>query len=810
MLVPRLRFSPRLVLRFGIGCFAAPCLLLGSPQGMAQSALQAPASGEDQQRHAFSISSQPLASALATFGSQRGIQVSFDARLADGLSAPAVQGNYSERQALTLLLQGSGLGWTLTPERTLLLFPQDNSGSLSLAPSTISASGEHEYADGPVSGYRATRSATGSKTDSALRDIPQSIQVVPRQVLEDQQLNQLADALVNVSSVQRGNSHGGSTESFVVRGFHSRTYAVDGMLMNPLVSRPEVISDLVNVERVEVLKGPASVLYGQGDPGGLINLVTRKPTFTPETRIKAQAGSEDFYRLEVNASGPLDEAKTLAGRIAIAGQTESSFRDTFRDNRHTYISPTLRWEPTEYTRVDGGLEYTNQTSQFDRGVIPQNGRISMKPERFLHEPWSHDDAKKVAAWWRVEHDVNDWLTLRQATRWDESDKQRYVVDLRDMRADGRTLRRRATDGKEAVRTLDMQFEAIARFATGGLQHTALVGFEYLEGDRHAGIDRAPLADIDIYEPVYGAVPGTFTYGGGSEYELETQSLYLQDQIDLSSQWKLLVGARYDSTRQKNLTIEDDYSEVPTNLDPEKVSPRVGLVYQPNDQLSLYASYSTSFVPQGDIDRSGRPLDPEEGKQFEVGAKVELIPQRLSATLAVFQLTRENVASTDPENEDRSIQTGEQRVRGVELDIVGEPLDGWHIIANASVLNAELTKHTPTADSLVREGNKLQGVPTLSGSLWSSYQLQSGNLKGLGFGAGVIAVGAREGNLENSYDVSGYTRFDASLFYDLSEQVRVSLNGRNLTDREYLETVASTDGNYYGEPASLLATISAKF
>jgi iron complex outermembrane receptor protein len=809
MQVSRFHWSRAVSPPRGFACLIGCALLLPLQPVLAQSA-ESSAQAEDRQ-HDYAIAGQSLAAALGEFGRQSDIQVSFDAELAQDQQAPAVRGRYSESQALQLLLRDSGLGWTLTPERTLLLYRLPQNGALTLAPAHVSTSGVvAEVADGPVQGYRATRSATGTKTDTALRDIPQSIQVIPRQVLDDQQINQLSDALSNVSSVQRGNTHGGSTESFVVRGFHSRTYAVDGMLMNPLVSRPEVVSDLVNVERVEVLKGPASVLYGQGDPGGLINLVTRKPSFTPEAQVKAQAGSNDFYRLEANASGPLDPAKTLAGRIAVAGQTDAGFRDTFRDNRHTYVSPSLRWEPSELTTVDVGLEYTDLTSQFDRGVLPQNGGISMNPKRFLHEPWSHDDADKLAAWFRVEHQVNDWLTLRQSTRWDDSHKQRYVVDLRGLREDGRSLQRRATDGDEKIRTLDMQFEAIATFATGGLRHTALVGVEYLKGDRKVVSYRGDLADIDIYEPVYGALPTNFRFNEIADYELETQSLYLQDQIDLSEQWKLLLGARYDSTKQDNLSTNANYVETPTKLDPEKISPRVGLVYQPTDWLSLYASYSTSFVPQGDIDRNRRPLDPEEGKQYEVGAKFDLIPDRLSATLSVFELTRENVASEDPIDDSFSIQTGEQRVRGVELDISGQPLDGWQIIANASVLNAELTKHTPTEDSPLAEGNKLEGVPTLSGSLWSSYQLQSGRFKGLGFGAGVIAVGSREGDLGNIYDVSGYTRIDASVFYDINDKLRVALNGRNLTDREYLETVAGTDGNYYGEPASVLASVSAKF
>jgi iron complex outermembrane receptor protein len=762
----------------------------------------------------YSMSAQPLASALAQFARQNQLQLSFDASLATGKTAPAVNGELSEREALTQLLRDSGLGWSLTDDRTLLLFAQPASGSVNLAPSTITSSSFVERADGPVQGYRATRSATGTKTDTALRDIPQSIQVVSRQVLEDQQVNNLGDALTNVSSVQRGNSHGGSSESFIIRGFKATTYAVDGMLINPLVSRPEALRDLANVERVEVLKGPASVLYGRGNPGGLINLVTRQPSFTPEAQVKAQVGSYDFYRLEANASGPLDEAKTLAGRVTVATQTDRGFRDTFRDSKRTYIAPTLRWEPSDTTRVDAGMEYINQTSPFDRGLIPVNGKINMSADRYLHEAWSRDKADKFSVWYKAEHDVNDWLTLRQMTRWDQSHKDRFVVDLRDLQADGRTLRRRATDGDERIKTLDMQFEAIARFATGGLNHTALAGFEYIDGKRNVASDRATLGSIDIFNPVYGAQPGPFSFNEETDYQLEAYSFYLQDQIDLSEQWKLIVGARYDDTRQRNTTTVPVEGQglvsTPTDLDPSKVSPRLGLVYQPTNWLALYASYSTSFTPQSDTQVGGGTLDPEEGEQYEVGAKFDLIPDRLSATLSVFEITRQNVAAPDPANPDYSVQTGEQRVRGVELDVSGTPLQGWEIIGNVSALNGKVTKDTDTEDQPSRAGNRLDGVPILSGSLWSSYQLQDGPMKGLGFGAGVIAVGERQGDIDNSYDVGGYARIDASVFYDIDENIRVSLKGRNLTDRKYIETAAGTDGNYAGAPASFIATVSAKF
>jgi iron complex outermembrane receptor protein len=189
----------------------------------------------------------------------------------------------------------------------------------------------------------------------------------------------------------------------------------------------------------------------------------------------------------------------------------------------------------------------------------------------------------------------------------------------------------------------------------------------------------------------------------------------------------------------------------------------------------------------------------------MGAKLDLIPDKLSATVAMFELTRQDVQAPDPDDSDYSVQTGEQRVRGVELDVSGNPIPGWRIIANVSALEAEVTK-----DTVYDKGNRLTGVPRLSGALWSTYQLQTGSLKGLGFGAGVIAVGQREGDLENSFDVAGYTRVDASVFYDIDDKTRISLNGRNLTDRKYIENVTDSTEIYAGAPAQIVASMSVKF
>lgn len=753
----------------------------------------------------YDIAAGPLSETLAAFAARAGVNLPIDPAMLDDRRSPGLQGNWSTAQGFEQLLRGTSLEAVPQAGNTYILRQRPTSSALQLDATHVSAlHGVQQSAIGALTGYKASQSTVGTKTDAALRDIPQSIQVVPRQVLEDQQATSMADALSNVSSIQRGNTHGGSVESFIVRGFQGTTYAVDGILTNSLAVRPEILTDLVNVERVEVLKGPASVLYGRGNPGGLINIVTRRPTLVPEAQVKLQGGSFDYQRGQAWLSGPLSEEHGLAGSLAMAYQTEGSFRDHFRDSHRRHFAPSLSWNPDERTRLDMGMEYTETDAPYDRGLQVIGDRVDSRHKVFLEEPWSHSDSDKRAAWFRLEHDLNDWLTLRQITRWDQSNKTMLNISQRTLQADGRTLVRRATDFDETARSLSAQFEAVARFDTAGLQHQLLAGVETVKGHRSVTMLRASVASIDIWNPVYGAQPGPFTFGEDSRFNQESYGVYLQDQIDLTERWKLLLGVRWDQVtqRNRNYTVTGSYNDI--HIDPSDTSPRAGVVYQPTDRLALYASYSTSFAPQNRLTRDGSVIDPETGEQYEIGAKYELIPERLAATLSAFEIRRENLSTTDPLDSSYSIQTGEQRVRGLELDVSGELQEGWNVIGNIAVLDAKLVK-----DTRLEEGNRLEGVPVVSGSLWSTYQLQEGPLRGLGAGAGVFFAGKRYGDLANSYSASGYARVDMSVFYDINEQLRVSLNARNVLDRDYIETIASS-GNYAGEPASLVASLSVGF
>lgn len=767
------------------------------------SLLAAPLVWAEDDRH-YAIAPGPLSQALAEFASLAGVTLPIDPVMVEALHSPGLQGDVGTAQGFEHLLRGTSLEAVPQAGNTYTLRFKPTSSALQLDTTNIDGLHARQSAIGPLQGYKASYSSVGSKTDTALRDIPQSIQIVSRQVIEDQQANSMADALSNVSSIQRGNTHGGSVESFIVRGFQGTTYAIDGVLTNSLTVRPEILTDLAGVERIEVLKGPASVLYGRGNPGGMINVVTRRPTLTPQAQVKLQAGSFDYQRGQAWLSGPLLAEHGLAGSLAMAYQTEGSYRDLYRDSHRRYFAPSLGWAVNDSTRLDMGLEYTETDAQYDRGLQVIGNRVDSRHKVFLEEPWSHSSSDKSAAWFKLEHDINDWLTLRQITRWDQSNKSMLNVSQRTLQADGQTLVRRATDFDEEQRSLSAQFEALTRFTTLGLDHQFLAGLETVKGKRSVTMLRANLAPLNIWNPVHGATPGPFTFGEDSRFDQESYGVYLQDQIDLSAQWKLLVGVRWDQVtqRNRNYTASGNYTDI--DIDPSDTSPRLGLVYQPTERLVLYASYSTSFAPQNRLTRDNSVLDPETGEQYEVGAKYDIIPERLTATLSAFEIRRENLSTSDPLDSNYSIQTGEQRVRGVELDVSGELHDGWNVIGNIALLDAKLMK-----DTRLEEGNRLEGVPVVSGSLWSTYQLHDGPLQGLGVGSGVFFAGKRYGDLANSYSASGYARLDMSLFYDINPQLRVSLNARNVLDQDYIETIASS-GNYAGEPTSLVATVSAGF
>lgn len=750
----------------------------------------------------FDIPAQSVASALVRYSSITGTNIIYDGTLPAGARSQRVAGELSEQQALQQLLAGTGLRFSFGANDTVTIISssasaaQGGSDATALAP--IVLTGE------PLSGYQAEDSSVGTKTDTPLRDVPQSIQVVKRDVITDQQATTLTEALSNVSNVRQSSTGANRAETFIARGFASNTYAIDGSVLNATGSRPEVNPDLAGVERVEVLKGPASVLYGRGEPGGLINIVTRRPTDTPTAEATTQLGSYGFRRAEATASGPLNDDATLTGRITGAAQRDGGFVDYRPDSERQYIGGVLEYNPTDDTRISLSADHTHQNQPYDRGLIfgLDDKIIEVPYNRFLGEDWSMVDSRKTRVSLTAEHQATDWLKVRGVVRYDDAYTQDTGIDFRELRAaDGSMLRRRYTDRVEDMRNLDLQFEGIMTFDTGAIGHTVLAGVQQTRSRMDFWSARKDIDPIDMYNPVYGAPRPAADLENVYIQDIVTSSIYLQDQIEFSDEWKALAGLRYDY-------FDHDVDQIYANEEPGfsggSVTGRVGLVYQPTDRLSFYTGYATSFMPQSSLGQNNEVLDPEEGWQIEAGVKAE-ITDRLSATFSVFQITKTNVA-VDVPDEDYARLAGRQRSRGAELDISGEITDGWRVIASLGYVDARVTEDT--VESVV--GNRLVGVPYWSGSLWTTYEFKTGQFEGLKVGAGITAAGERNADLEKPAYVDGYYRLDALVSYKINENLDFSLVGRNLTNEKYIESTASRTENHAGAPRSFMAALKASF
>ena len=751
----------------------------------------------------FDIAAQPLTTALTLFGQQSGLQVTVHGTLPRDISAPEVRGAMTNAEALTRLLAGSGLTYVVANDATVAiekLDQQNEDGAMALGPITVEGQAESAY--GPVDGYKASRSATATKTDTPIIDTPAAIQVVPREVIEDQGARRLIDVVRNTSGVQIHGSNGNRQDVIQIRGFSAYRLARNGFLSAPSYGDAGQLG-LANVERVEVLKGPPSVLYGPADPGGLINIVTKKPEAEPQYSITGRAGSVDFYRGDIDLNQPLTEDGKLLARFIASYQNSDSFRDRFIDSERIQVAPSLRWVPTSRTTIDLELEYYEQDQQNDFGLVAVDGNaLALPRDRFLGEPGDRIKADELRVQTTIDHQFNDDWSLRTLARFSDTSQtptQSYPFGLA---ADGRTLNRRFYDVHASWQNYALQANLTGKFETGPLEHQLLFGTDANFTRFESASRSADLDPIDIFNPVYGATHGPFSDPFEQDRRIDFYGVYLQDLISFGNHWKLLFGGRFDTAKTQ---LDFNSAEVTDKWD-QAFSPRAGLVFQPIDDLSIYASYTTSFLPPlRGASFDGEEFEPEEGEQFEIGVKRDWFDGQLSTTLAAYQLTRSNVSTADPQNPTFSIQVGEQRSRGVEFDIAGELAPGWRIIGSLAYLDAEVTK-----DNTLPVGNQLINAPEWSGSLWTTYAFQGNPLRGLEIGGGVFVVGDRKADFANQVDVDGHARVDLFARYEINDNISLALNIENLFDKKYVEGV--TDPNFVdvGAPRSVFGTVQVKF
>ncbi|MEM8672889.1 MAG: TonB-dependent siderophore receptor [Cyanobacteria bacterium P01_G01_bin.67] len=663
--------------------------------------------------------------------------------------------------------------------------------------------------------YFVPDASTATRTDTAIRDIPQSIQVIPQQVIEDQQAIELEEILNNVSSVTTGGSNGGLQETFNVRGFSDTSVLRDGFRQFGDFGQNFV--ETANLEQVEVLKGPASILYGEIEPGGVINVVTKKPLSEGSLyEATLQLGDDALVSPQIDFSDSLNDDGSLRYRLNALYRHENSFRDFEQDSERFFVAPVISWEIGDRTDITFQLDYTDDEDPFDTGLPASgDGIVDIDFESIIDEPDSIVESELINVGYNLEHRFNDNWRIANAFRF--SDREILLNGALTIGFDEDTgdLSRFLADQDNDIRNFSLQTNVVGEFNTGSVQHTLLFGVDLnrtVDLD-FVRLDASAIETLNIFDPVFGVFedvdPEDLPVVTNEDLQNDRLGIFLQDQIDILDNLILLAGVRYDTIEQTAVNDPTDFvfesSETTENFN--DVNPRVGLVYQPIPQISLFGSYSQSFSPNLETDSSGDLLEPEESEGFEFGIKGEILEGKLLATLGYFNITKKNVATPDPEDFFSSVATGEQSSQGIEFDFIGEIMPGWNIVASYAYIDAEVSEDND--ETIV--GNRLFNTPENSASLWTTYEIQQGSLQGFGFGGGFVFVGEREGDLANTFTADDYFLTNAALFYKRNDW-RLALNFENLFDVDYISSTFNdrNSRNEVGDPFSVIGSVSVKF
>ncbi|SMF97449.1 iron complex outermembrane recepter protein [Methylomagnum ishizawai] len=725
-------------------------------------------------------------------------------------------------RAMVLMLGGVVAGRTEaeTPESG-----PDGTVSLEAVTVTGETTESTETAWGPVRGYVAKRSASGSKTDTPLIETPQTINVVARDEIAARAAQNLSQATAYTPGLLT-EMFGPSTRDdyFNLRGFDVPQYLNGLRLLG--IGYANIRTEPYGLERVEILRGPSSVLYGQNPPGGLVNLVSKRPTLEPLHQVELLGGSFGRVQGAVDLGGPLDDSGQFLYRLTALGRGSDTQVDHAKDDRY-FVAPSFTWRPDADTSFTLLTHYQKDEAGNSMQFLPPQGSLQPNPNgriptsRFLGEPdYDRFDREQYTVGYAFEHRFNSIFQVRQNLRYAhvETDYPVIFVDgfvtgANGLPVDYRTVTRSAGlyQARAGVFTLDTQ--AQADFDTGPVRHTVLFGADYrnLGGDNNSGIGSAP--NIDMYSPVYGQPFDRPPIDLKRHQDLDQFGLYLQDQIKYE-RFGLTLSGRHDWA--ESFTHENDllYSTLTdTRQDDSAFTYRIGLNYLFDSGFAPYASYSDSFEPVPGTDFSGTPFQPTTGQQWEVGIKYQPPGYNAFLTLSAFHLTQQNIVTADPDpaHQGYSIQTGEARVMGIELEGKASLAEGLDLTAGYSIYDSETTK-TTEANQL---GKRLPYTPGQQASTWLDYTVPVGPAAGFGLGGGFRYVGSNYGDLTNSLRAPSYTLIDAVVHYDLGKLdgslkgARLAVNLSNLFDREYVATCG--DGFcYYGNRRSVLASLRYDF
>ncbi|HET6720086.1 MAG TPA: TonB-dependent siderophore receptor [Rhodocyclaceae bacterium] len=667
---------------------------------------------------------------------------------------------------------------------------------------------ERERADGPVQGYRATRSATATRTDTPLKEVPQSITVVSEPLIEDLSMRSIGDVLRYVPGTTAAQGEG-NRDQVVLRGNNTTgDFFVDGVRDDAQIFR-----DLYNAERVEVLKGPAGMIFGRGGAGGVINRVIKKPVFGRTADVELSVGTDRQYRAAVDLGNQATDS--AAWRLNAMAESADSYRNGVNLERYA-VNPTVTFTPGARTAVTVSLEHARDERTADRGIPSQAGKPFVTDSAtFFGDAANSKSESTVNAFAAViDHDFGGGTSLRNHFRFTD-----YEKFYQNIFANGAV---NTTTGQVAIAAYNSvndrtnvfnQTDLTTRFKTGGIEHTVLAGLEFGTQDstnlRNNGFfnNNPATTSVNVSASNPFATPSGYlnrTQDANNKVKVDVAAAYVQDQLALSDSVKLLAGLRHDRFK---VDFDDQRAGVTDRSRTDSgTSPRLGLIWSPINAATLYASYSEAMVPasgdQPSLTAGTAELEPETAKNYELGGRFDLTPV-LTLSAAVFQLDRENVRVGDPARPGFFITTGETRTEGYELGLQGKVLPSWEIFAGYAKLDAEITRATADGPA----GRQLPAVPEEAVSLWNKVALGGGWSVGLG----VIHQSASFTSIGNTVQLPSYTRTDGAIYYAFGDgKTRLALNVENLSDETYYPNAHNDNNITPGAPRNARLTLNTTF
>ncbi|ROO34197.1 MULTISPECIES: TonB-dependent siderophore receptor [unclassified Pseudomonas] len=651
-------------------------------------------------------------------------------------------------------------------------------------------------------GYTASQASTASKSDVPIKEEAQSINVVTQQTLDDYQVRSLNDAMKFVSGVSQGNTLGGSRDSLVKRGFGTND---DGSILRDGVRSNLGHNFSATTERVEVLKGPASLLYGALEPGGLINVISKQPEYTRSTTLSGSGYSEGGGTMALDTTGPLGDTG-LAYRLIAERKHEDYWRN-YGVNESTLVAPSLAWTG-ERASLNLSYEYNEYSNPFDRGTVFRNGHpVDIDYDKRLDEPWAKSVGIRETATARFEYELSEAWKTRVTYGWNND---RYSLSIaQPSQLTGNILRRAANGAHYDDETRYASWDFIGKQELFGQRHDLLVGVDNQVSDQYRGKTYRGVAQggFDITAPVYGglAEPGRINAAQSNlSNQLTSSSIYLKDNWHLDDRWILVFGGRYQHYDQ--YTTQGLVPASPVRDDNgDAFVPFLGVVYKASETLSLYGNYSRSFKPNDVVDKDSRTFKPEEGRSYEIGAKYDPLPG-LNINLALFDIVKKNVVTTVDEVSEAAGKVGSQ---GLELDITGRLSERWELIGTYAYT------HTEILDDPKNEGHRLADAPKHTASLYLTHHLNvPAEFGAWHAGGGARYVGERAANNDNGFWLSSYTVADAFLRWEspvLGYKTSLQLNVDNLFDKQYYPSSTGSELQVnVGEPRTARLSASVTF